>query len=89
MKFVNYFVASTLQKREDTSLDFSVLMWKAEDVKYVKVKVKLLLVCNSWQMYIYPEKFTYRLTREGREFRVDFDLTKPVPAPPAPWGYTD
>jgi hypothetical protein len=40
-------------------------------------------------MYIYPEKFTYRLTREGREFRVDFDLTKPVPAPPAPWGYTD
>jgi hypothetical protein len=44
---------------------------------------------NTWQMYIYPEKFTYRLTREGREFRVDFDLSKPVPAPPAPWGYAD
>jgi hypothetical protein len=44
---------------------------------------------NTWQMYVYPEKFTYRLVREGREFRVDFDLTKPVPAPPTPWGYAD
>lgn len=42
---------------------------------------------NTWQMYIYPEQFTYRLIRQGREFRVDFDLTKPVAAPPAPWGY--
>ncbi|MDX3773739.1 hypothetical protein QE250_06380 [Chromatiaceae bacterium AAb-1] len=42
---------------------------------------------NIWQMYVYPEKFTYRLTREGREFRVDFDLTKPIALPPVPWGY--
>ena len=46
-------------------------------------------VGNTWQMYIYPERFTYRLIRQGREFRVDFDLTKPVEAPPAPWGYDD
>jgi hypothetical protein len=44
---------------------------------------------NTWQIYIYPEKFTYRLVREGREFRVDFDLSKPVPLPPVPWGYAD
>jgi len=44
---------------------------------------------NSWQMYIYPETFTYRLTRPGREFRVDFDLTKTVEQPVTPWGYTD
>ncbi|WP_462156654.1 hypothetical protein [Pseudoalteromonas sp. GB56] len=44
---------------------------------------------NTWQMYIYPEKFTYRLVREGREFRVDFDLTKPITPPTAPWGYSD
>jgi len=44
---------------------------------------------NSWQMYIYPEKFTYRLTRPGREFRVDFDLTQTVEQPVTPWGYTD
>ena len=44
---------------------------------------------NTWQMYIYPEKFTYRLIRQGREFRVDFDTTKPVTLPEAPWGYKD
>jgi hypothetical protein len=46
-------------------------------------------VGNTWQIYIYPERFTYRLIRQGREFRVDFDLTNPVEAPPAPWGYDD
>jgi len=46
-------------------------------------------VGNTWQMYIYPEQFTYRLIRQGREFRVDFDLTGPVDVPPAPWGYDD
>jgi hypothetical protein len=44
---------------------------------------------NTWQMFIYPNTFTYRLIREGREFRVDFDLTKPVTPPAAPWGYKD
>ena len=44
---------------------------------------------NTWQIYIYPEKYTYRLIRQGREFRVDFDLTKPVAVPEAPWGYED
>ena len=46
-------------------------------------------VGNTWQIYIYPERFTYRLIRQGREFRVDFDLTNPIEAPPAPWGYDD
>lgn len=44
-------------------------------------------VGNTWQMYIYPDKFSYRLIRQGREFRVDFDLTKAIKAPEAPWGY--
>ncbi len=44
---------------------------------------------NTWQMYIYPKQFTYRLVREGREFRVDFDLTKPITPPSGPWGYED
>jgi len=46
-------------------------------------------VGNTWQMYIYPDRFTYRLIRQGREFRVDFDLSNPVEAPAAPWGYDD
>lgn len=46
-------------------------------------------VGNTWQMFIYPDKFSYRLIRQGREFRVDFDLTKPITPPAAPWGYAD
>jgi hypothetical protein len=42
---------------------------------------------NVWQMYVYPNFFSYRLIREGREFRVDFDLTKAIETPAAPWGY--
>ena len=46
-------------------------------------------ITNTWQVYIYPDMFSYRLVREGREFRVDFDLTKPIAVPAAPWGYKD
>lgn len=44
-------------------------------------------VGNTWQMYIYEDKFVYRLIRQGREFRVEFDLTKAVDLPVTPWGY--
>ena len=46
-------------------------------------------VTNVWQMFVYPETFSYRLIRESREFRVNFDLTKPVAVPQTPWGYDD
>ncbi|WP_370661040.1 hypothetical protein [Psychrosphaera algicola] len=41
-------------------------------------------VGNTWQMFVYPDKFSYRLIRQGREFRVDFDLTSRIINPPAP-----
>jgi len=44
---------------------------------------------NTWQMYIYPKTFTYRMIREGREFSVEFDLTKSITPPAAPWGFQD
>ncbi len=43
---------------------------------------------NIWTMAIEPAKtFTYALRRDnsGRRFRVEFDLTTPVSAPPSPW----
>jgi hypothetical protein len=43
---------------------------------------------NVWTLAIDPGKtFTYALRREatGRRFRVEFDLTRSVPPPPAPW----
>lgn len=44
-------------------------------------------VDNIWQMLIYPKTFSYRLVRAARDFQVDFDLSQPVSAPDAPWGY--
>lgn len=47
---------------------------------------------NVWTMEVIPgERFAYALRREGtdRRFRVEFDLTRPVPPPPTPWGHTD
>jgi hypothetical protein len=43
---------------------------------------------NVWTVEITATQFVYQLRREGtdRRFRVEFDLTRPVPAPPAPWG---
>ncbi|WP_200797201.1 hypothetical protein [Microbulbifer donghaiensis] len=43
---------------------------------------------NTWAMEIHPDKtFAYELTRpNGRKFRVEFDLGKPVATPPPPWG---
>jgi hypothetical protein len=44
---------------------------------------------NVWTMEIVPgARFAYALRRDGtdRRFRVEFDLTAPVPPPPPPWG---
>jgi hypothetical protein len=44
---------------------------------------------NVWTLGLEPgRRFVYALRREGsdRRFRAEFDLTRPVPAPPAPWG---
>ena len=46
---------------------------------------------NTWAMELQPERtFVYELSRPGgRLFQVEFDLTRPVPLPPAPWGDED
>ncbi len=46
-------------------------------------------VSNIWAMDKDDSRFAYELRRTGenaRFFRVEFDLTAPVTAPPAPWG---
>jgi hypothetical protein len=43
---------------------------------------------NVWAMEVEPgRRFVYELARPGRLFRVEFDLTREVPLPPAPWGH--
>jgi len=44
---------------------------------------------NVWMMAIEGESFTYGLDRPDRTFRAVFDLSNPVDAPPAPWGFED
>jgi len=42
---------------------------------------------NIWSVEVVPgERFVYSLRREGRRFRVEFDLGTPVDTPPPPWG---
>jgi hypothetical protein len=43
-------------------------------------------VPNVWAMDLQPGRsFAYELRRPGRFFRVEFNLARPVPAPPRPW----
>jgi hypothetical protein len=45
---------------------------------------------NVWTVEVLPgQLFIYALRREGtdRRFRIEFDLTRPVALPPAPWGH--
>ncbi len=46
-------------------------------------------VTNIWAVEINAGRFAYELRRVGanpRLFRVEFDASRPVPAPPPPWG---
>ncbi|ANP47958.1 hypothetical protein [Candidatus Viadribacter manganicus] len=44
-------------------------------------------VANVWAVEIHPGRtFAYELQRPNRRLRVEFDLTAPIAAPPAPWG---
>jgi hypothetical protein len=64
-----------------TTQDFPADAWTAELIPAAKH--------NVWTVGVEPGKrFTYALRREaeGRRFRVEFDLTRPVEPPPAPWG---
>lgn len=50
-----------------------------------------LAASNVWWITINENTFTYNLRRIGteRKFSVAFDLSKPVPAPAAPWGWEE
>ena len=44
-------------------------------------------VTNVWAMEVQPGRiFAYELRRPNRYLRAEFDLSRPVPAPPPPWG---
>ncbi|HZF98357.1 MAG TPA: hypothetical protein VEY92_08970 [Pseudoxanthomonas sp.] len=59
----------------------------AESIALFRREGSAASVTNTWAMEIEPgRRFLYELSRPGgRLFQVEFDLTKPVPVPPAPW----
>lgn len=66
----------------------------AESIAMFEREGRSVSVENVWAMEIHPTMFAYELARprsalnpEGRLFRVEFDLTRPVAAPPTPWGW--
>lgn len=60
----------------------------AESIALFRREGSAASVTNTWAMEIEASRrFVYELSRPGgRLFRVEFDLTRPVPLPPAPWG---
>lgn len=72
--------AGTVVRQEFPVDAESVAMFKREGLE--------ASVTNTWAMQIVPgERFLYELSRpNGRLFVVEFDLSRPVALPPAPWG---
>ena len=61
----------------------------AESIALFEREGLMASVSNVWAIEVdHSKDFVYELARPGRLFRVAFDLTRPVPAPPAPWGAT-
>ncbi len=61
----------------------------AESIALFRAEGRTVSITNVWRVEVDPARFAYQLTRQppnARLFRVEFDLTRPVPAPPAPWG---
>lgn len=43
-------------------------------------------ITNVWAVELDAKRFVYELARPNRLFRVEFDLARPQPLPPAAWG---
>jgi hypothetical protein len=68
----------TAQRQEFPVDAFSIAMFERENLK--------ASVTNVWAMEVTPTLFAYELRRANRFFRVEFDTTRAIPAPPPSWG---
>lgn len=68
----------TAGRQEFPADDFSKRLFVRENIP--------VSTANVWAMEADARAFAYELRRPGRFFRVEFDLTRPVAAPPPPWG---
>ena len=67
-----------LASRQEFPVDeYSIAMFKDEGLA--------ASVTNVWAVEVLPEAFVYEMAREGRLFRVAFNTSETVPAPPPAW----
>jgi len=59
----------------------------AESIALFRAQGSERSVTNVWAVEADTAVFAYELRRPGRHFRVEFDLTRPIAAPPLPWGW--
>lgn len=67
----------------------------ADSIALFRRQDRAVSVTNTWRVEADPAgtpgaRFAYQLTRpapNARRFRVEFDLTRPIAPPPAPWGH--
>ncbi len=70
-------VAGTANRQEFPVDAFSIALFLQEGLD--------VSVTNVWAVEVTPTIYAYELRRKNRHFRVEFDLTRQVPAPPKPW----
>lgn len=72
--------AGTAIRQEFPADAFSKAMFERDGMK--------VSMENTWAVEVTDDDiFAYELRRPNRHFRVEFDLSKPVAVPPAPWGF--
>lgn len=71
--------AGTATRQEFPADQFSRDLFVAQDIPQSAT--------NVWAVEVVPGRiYAYELRRTNRFLRVEFDLTRPVTPPPAPWG---
>lgn len=80
---ITQYGGDTISEGSATRQEFPV---DAESIALFTDNDMLVSTTNVWTVEIDAKHFAYELRREGRLFRVEFDLTHPIAAPPPAWG---
>lgn len=80
---VTLYGGDTVEKGTATRQEFPV---DAYSIEMFRREGLAASVTNVWAVEATPDFFAYELRRENRFFRVEFELARPVDAPPASWG---
>lgn len=86
---VTMYGGDTADRGTARAQDFPV---DAESIALFRANGLAQSVTNVWRIEVDAAgtpgaRYAYQLAREGRLFRVEFDLTDEIAPPPAPWGW--